>query len=180
MEAKDHLLLGRYLLADRGIPPEDPRSKRFLQGIVWPDINVLTYIAGHTFRDSFIFIAPKIKRLHKINNWDLRDFFECGKVFHYLADYFTFPHNDTFRGGLRKHRAYERELHLIFETFLAKYKPPKKANPQDLVAMVEKYHDVYEKQSPSVKNDCRYIAAVSFLAISAVMPKAKLRLILAA
>ena len=138
-------------------------------------------LRGHTFRDSFIFIAPKIKRLHKINNWDLRDFFECGKVFHYLADYFlpfliTIPFAVVYENIVLMKESYISFL----KHFLAKYKPPKKANPQDLVAMVEKYHDVYEKQSPSIKNDCRYIAAVSFLAISAVMPKAKLRLILAA
>ena len=33
-----------------------------------------------------------------------------GEIFHYIADYFTFPHNKTFTGSLVEHNSYEKEL----------------------------------------------------------------------
>ena len=33
-----------------------------------------------------------------------------GEVMHYMADYFTFPHNKTYEGNLAAHNSYEAEL----------------------------------------------------------------------
>ena len=34
----------------------------------------------------------------------------AGEIMHYIADYFTFPHNKTFDGSLRQHNTYEKHL----------------------------------------------------------------------
>ena len=33
-----------------------------------------------------------------------------GEVMHYMADYFTFPHNKNFTGNLYEHNKYEKHL----------------------------------------------------------------------
>lgn len=35
---------------------------------------------------------------------------ESGEITHYVADYFTFPHNKIYPGGFKEHCAYEEHL----------------------------------------------------------------------
>ena len=37
-----------------------------------------------------------------------------GKLIHYIADAFTFPHNNVFKGNLVQHCKYENKLHQAY------------------------------------------------------------------
>ena len=41
-----------------------------------------------------------------------------GEVVHYIADYFTFPHNEIYPGNLKDHCMYEKELKLYLREYL--------------------------------------------------------------
>ncbi|WP_242946272.1 zinc dependent phospholipase C family protein [Anaerostipes sp. 494a] len=40
-------------------------------------------------------------------------------IIHYIADYFTFPHNDHYKGNVKDHCYYERDLKHELKAFLA-------------------------------------------------------------
>ena len=41
-----------------------------------------------------------------------------GEITHYVADYFTFPHNKIYPGGFKEHCAYEEHLKHELRAFL--------------------------------------------------------------
>ena len=43
-----------------------------------------------------------------------------GEVMHYMADYFTFPHNRNFTGNLYEHNKYEKHLKNHLKTIYRK------------------------------------------------------------
>ena len=50
----------------------------------------------------------------------IRKCYHLGKLTHYVADAFTFPHNKKFCGSLKEHRRYEKTLHDQFSDVLQK------------------------------------------------------------
>ena len=53
MKKKDHLLLGRFLLAQKAAPSGSMARRLFLFGCVEPDINPFTYMRG-SVRHQFL------------------------------------------------------------------------------------------------------------------------------
>ncbi len=45
-------------------------------------------------------------------------FRRMGVVMHYLADYFTFPHNVTYGGSLKDHCLYERDMKYALRSYV--------------------------------------------------------------
>lgn len=95
--------------------------------------------------------------------WFLRE------ALHYLADSFTFAHNQCFAGNLAEHRLYEKLLHSVFAEYL--YTQTVKLTLSD-----EFTHEQYLQERRSFLTDCRYILGASIalwhqLSILQAMPK---------
>ena len=113
MRKKSHILLARYL-ADQMPANESLQSHRkaFCLGNILPDIQPSFITKRHEYFGTFDEVQGKIRRLVQVGeNYNDRVFWRrAGEVMHYIADYFTFPHNKTFDGTLRQHNSYEKHL----------------------------------------------------------------------
>ena len=43
---------------------------------------------------------------------------DLGQIFHYIADYFTFPHNSNYSGSLKDHCIYEKYLKFRLRSYI--------------------------------------------------------------
>ncbi|MDD3513028.1 MAG: zinc dependent phospholipase C family protein [Synergistaceae bacterium] len=167
MKTKSHVLLAGYLL--RQIPTVDSviHQKVFALGCIEPDFNMFSYLKGsakcqklrgHNYNSSTNYIIRVLNRLQGKNSWNLWDCYRLGKLMHYLADAFTYPHNDGFTGTLWEHRIYEARLHAYFAAYLKQRSEENRAN---CLPTVKEYiceaHKQYMKTSGDVKNDAAYI-----------------------
>ena len=98
---KSHILLARYL-ADQMPANESLQSHRkaFCLGNILPDIQPSFVTKRHEYFGTFDEVQGKIRRLVQSGaGYNDRVFWRrSGEVMHYIADYFTFPHNKTFDG----------------------------------------------------------------------------------
>ena len=118
---KSHILLARYL-ADQMPANESLQSHRkaFCLGNILPDIQPSFVTKRHEYFGTFDEVQGKIRRLVQSGaGYNDRVFWRrSGEVMHYIADYFTFPHNKTFDGTLYQHNTYEKHLKNELKAFV--------------------------------------------------------------
>ena len=167
MQTKDHKMLAEFLTLQMGNTISPIYLKAFIWGSVSPDRNPFTYLHGimkgekfhgHNYEN----ILPVMRRLfHSIerrNYWGIKEYYRLGKLIHYGADAFTFPHNRQFWGTLKEHVRYELKLHKKFTETLQKQKDfRQKGNSADSFCDMKILHKEYLRQAGTLENDCSYI-----------------------
>ena len=88
---------------------------------------------------------------------------------HYIADYFTFPHNRTFDGSLRQHNTYEKYLKNELKAFVESGRADIYAEKNlrfdtlnQLLDYIRERHNVYLDRKRSIEEDIHYILSVCF------------------
>ena len=114
MRKKSHILLARYL-ADQMQTTASLQSHRkaFCLGSILPDIKPSFITKRHEFYGTFEDVKKRMRELADIrpDESNQRVYWRrFGEVIHYMADYFTFPHNKTYTGTLAQHNHYEKVL----------------------------------------------------------------------
>ena len=171
MKMKSHVLLAGYLL--NYIPARDSviRQKIFTLGCIEPDFNIFSYmkgfmrchkLRGHNYGSSNSCISHMLKKLQDKKKWTLRDHYRLGKLMHYLADAFTYPHNHGFTGTLWEHRIYETRLHLYFESDLKQYGGENvKDDVENTQEFIADFHSQYLRSAGNFNNDAEFIIQVT-------------------
>lgn len=173
MQKRSHKLLAATVLKSE----DGFRTKRyewaFLFGSFEPDCNPLSYLkgsfraqkfAGHNYTNSQRFIERKICRLQKKQHWNIWQYYTLGKMTHYLADAFTFPHNPTYTDTMLAHHQYETDLRAYLESYLKDRTLRCKSFREDVVGPLKQLHDFYLHSSADQHMDVEYILeAVSLL-----------------
>ena len=141
MRTADHRRLGQYLLRETEEYKTLPLLHKisFIWGNIEPDINYVTYLKGFSENKKFQGHNSQngmkhIKKLtEKIEGKPLNVItcYRAGKITHYIADAFTFPHNDGFTGNIKNHMSYERRLHCKFSQYLDKASFPFRVKIQE-------------------------------------------------
>ena len=174
MQTKDHLRLGKYLIdnvEDNFISESTMLKLAFLWGNIQPDVNCFTYfhgfmkykdMRGHNFKN----MKSVMKRLFKLMEEPSRNiiwYYRLGKLMHYLADSFTYPHNDEFLGDLKHHVMYEEELHQKFDVIISNIKGEKLEQEliDDLWYRVKDVHREYIESRRNQTDDLKYIVDVT-------------------
>ena len=168
MRKKSHILLGRYLADQMSeVYSLQQHRKAFCLGNIMPDLRPSFLTTRHEFFGTFSQLQEKMRELIERNPEEdnARVYWRrFGEVMHYMADYFTFPHNKNFTGNLYEHNKYEKHLknHLkryiesgaacqmvitsvYFESF------------QDLVEYIRKVHERYLLKERNIAEDVQYI-----------------------
>ena len=168
MQKRSHRLLASALLRSQ----QGFHAKRFelafLFGSFQPDCNPLTYLKGswrgqklrgHNFSNSQLYIYTRIHRLQRRTHWTMWQYYTLGKLTHYVADAFTFPHNDHWPDSLASHHVYETQLRLYLAEHLPEYSfPDHSVDSLDLIAALEALHQQYlESRDSDFGRDTRYI-----------------------
>ncbi len=184
MISKDHRLLGEYL-ARQIIKNTSPLAIHlFVTGCVFPDHNPVTYLRGmcmgHPLKTHFLFLSyPEILRLcdklESRTRLHLWDYYTLGALTHYVADAFTFPHNEHYTGTMLEHARYEHaQLHPVFEQYLTMDFPMENhalIKRQGIGDTFSELHDSYMGTEPEPLCDARYICQACTLLCASVLEK---------
>ncbi len=182
MQKRSHQLLASCLLR-RGAGFGLKRYElAFLFGSFQPDCNPLSYIKGslsgpllrgHNFPNSQPYILSRIARLQQRRRWRLWQYYTLGKLTHYLADTFTFPHNPHYPTGLKNHHSYETVLRLTLQEYLRTTPLPAVGAPvPDLPSALAELHRRYLGEAASPDRDVQYIVRATVLLMACCRPAA--------
>lgn len=181
MQKRSHKLLAQSLIDSYNGFAKRRFELAFLFGSFEPDCNPLSYIKGsrrgralmgHNFSNSQAFIHRRIRRLQDRDHWTVWQYYTLGKLTHYLADAFTYPHNETYPESLLAHRQYEDAL----RTYLAEYLQQRSLLHQqfreDLAAALEELHCQYLENRSTMQRDVQYILQATSLLMAGCCPGA--------
>ena len=180
MRKKSHISLARYIV--NSLDDKELKKHRFsfYIGSVLPDIKPSFIYKRHEINGTFPYVKKHIARLsegQKVMNKKNRKYYrDLGQVSHYLADYFTFPHNRTYPGSLKDHCSYEEKLKLNLREYIKsgraakqQIKKEKFENAKELCDFIQRAHDDYLAHKHDVEDDIRHIVEVNRKALAGMM-----------
>ncbi len=184
MMARDHKILGTFL-AQRLMKNQSLAAKHlFLLGNVFPDKNPLTYLRGvylgHPLKTHFISVSRLeihrlCSKLENKRNFFLWDYYRLGALLHYVADAFTFPHNEHYPDGLLNHVMYEENiLHPFFEKYMEQNNGivlSDNTKPIPLKEVFEQMHLSYAKSEPSPSVDIEWTMKSCFTVCERILKR---------
>lgn len=183
MRKKSHIGLARYLTNYRSQELLACHRYFFYAGSILPDCRPSFLTTRHNIESTLPLIQEYMERvrLHRIRTAEAylnrRDCITLGQILHYIADYFTYPHNSIYPGTLKDHCNYEQFLKLrlreYFESgaaFHVKYIPlEKRMSTREIISFIQQKHREYlALPAHSVESDCQYIIAVNQSVLSAL------------
>lgn len=153
--------------------------KAFCLGSILPDIKPSFVTKKHEFFGTFDEIQGRMEELVALNPEDLKErvyWRRFGEVIHYMADYFTFPHNKTYTGNLAEHNHYEK---ILKNNLKACIKNGEACNYiksaihfdslEHLTSYIQDAHEKYLRKLRNVEEDIRYILDVCFQVIQGIV-----------
>ncbi len=186
MQTIDHRILAEFLETrfDKNVP--DIFRKAFIFGAMEPDLNFFTYfhgwkrgmkMHGHNYENILPVMKSMFLSFENKTGMGIWDYYRLGKLTHYVADSFTYPHNENFTGNLSGHCDYETELHRSFarmmfenpgekllksdhntgETVSADDRSMENVCSIEDFSDIEKMHDLYMQENGTVECDMVYI-----------------------
>ena len=168
MRKKSHILVARYL-ADQipAVKSLQSHRKAFCLGSSLPDIKPSFLTKKHEYFGTFEEIQEKMKSLINSSPQEGKErvyWRRFGEIIHYMADYFTFPHNKNFTGNLYAHNKYEKHLKNHLKHYIESgaagqmvITPVYFESFQDLVAYIRKNHEIYLLRERNIAEDIQYI-----------------------
>lgn len=180
MQKRSHKLLAATLLeSENGF-----RARRyelaFLFGSFQPDCNPLSYLKGslraqtlrgHNYANSQRYIATRIARLQRRDRWTIWQYYTLGKLTHYLADAFTYPHNDNYADSMLSHHQYETDLRAYLEEYLTNRTLCREMARRDLQDALAELHRQYMETVADMRRDVQYILEATGLLMAGCLPE---------
>lgn len=194
MRKKSHISLARYMVENLGDEELKHHKFSFYLGSILPDIKPSFLYKRHEMSGTFPSISKHIKRLSEgpktIEKSGRKYYMDLGQISHYLADYFTFPHNTIYPGSLKDHCSYEEELKKDLRIYLksgeaarrhgrklaAEWTPPKNDVREDgfgdadaICSYIKTAHEEYLERKHNVKDDIEHIVEINHRALHAMI-----------
>ena len=187
LRKKSHILVARYL-ADQMPATKSLQSHRkaFCVGSILPDIKPSFLTKKHEYFGTFEEIQGKMRALIDSDPKESKErvyWRRFGEVIHYMADYFTFPHNKNFTGNLYEHNKYEKHLKNQLKRYIESGAAGKMAvtpmefgSFQELIAYIGAAHERYLLKERNIAEDIQYILSVCTQVIHGILQLAAKRL----
>lgn len=180
LRKKSHISLAKYIVEDIKVPELEAHRKAFYLGSILPDCKPSFLTRRHEFGETFGIVTRQICELSKKDVWEnqnLRVYMRhLGEVIHYIADYFTFPHNTNYEGNFKDHCYYEKALKFRLreyvtsgEAFREGIEARRFATPEAIVSFVKSVHQEYLSRKRNVEEDCRYIVRVCCQVVQGIL-----------
>ena len=180
MQKRSHTLLASALLRSREGFDARRFELAFLFGSFQPDCNPFSYLkgslrakkfGGHNYTNSRKYIYDHIQRLQQRHKaWTIWQYYTLGKLTHYLADAFTYPHNENFPDTMLDHHRYETDLRQYFSDYMAHRTPRQLKAAQELTAALEELHRQYMENCSTTGRDTRYILMATRMLMAGCLP----------
>lgn len=180
MRKKSHILLARYL-ADQLAVDESLQSHRkaFCLGSILPDIRPSFVVKKHEYFSTFGEIQEKMLQLVEHGPLEGKErvyWRNFGEVLHYVADYFTFPHNRTYTGSLYEHSQYEKILKQRLKICIKSgaagayvFRDVYFKNLEELTEFIQVSHTSYLRKKRNITEDIQYILMVCYQVIQGIV-----------
>ena len=178
MRKKSHISLARYIVKSLSNDELTQHKKAFYIGNILPDCKPSFVTTRHEFFGTFDLVREAISRLTLESDpsfiFSSAYYRNLGEVTHYLADYFTFPHNITYAGNIREHCAYEEQLKISLKQYI-KSGEVNKDDVQnfntldDLIDFIKKTHSEYLKFKRTIEEDCKYIVSLCHKVVAGIL-----------
>lgn len=178
MRKKSHVSLARYLVDSIDEQELTRHRKAFCLGSILPDCKPSFLTTRHEMEETFEAVQAEICRLSQGKDIaNMRVYFrDLGQVIHYIADYFTYPHNPHYEGSLREHCQYERWLKLNLREYISSGEAAKRQpvaarldTPEAICDLIRRMHEEYLGSMTNTHEDCRQIVLVCYLVVAAVI-----------
>ena len=173
-------MLARYLADQMTLVTSlQSHRKAFCLGSILPDIRPSFVTKKHEYFGTFEEIQEKIRNLveHGPGEGKERVYWRnFGEVMHYMADYFTFPHNRTYTGNLYEHNKYEKILKQRLKAYIESgaasahaFQPMHFENLSDLTEFIRISHASYLRKERNITEDIHYILMICFQVIQGII-----------
>ena len=180
MRKKSHISLARYIVSSIDRQDLLKHKKAFYLGNILPDCKPTFLITKHEFGSTFDKLKQDMQRLTLASDINLNNgrayFRDLGQVIHYIADYFTFPHNVNYNGSLRDHCIYEKHLKIGLREYIKSGEAQKNIEKmirfdslEALFQFITEAHEEYLRFKRSVQEDCRYIVNLAYQVVGAII-----------
>jgi len=180
LRKKSHISLARYIVTSLDTQELTKHKKAFYLGSILPDCKPTFLTTKHEFSGTFDKVKEDIKKLTVASEMNISNhrayWRNVGQVIHYIADYFTFPHNSHYEGSLKDHCVYEEHLKLGLREYIrsgdAKRNIGKFIKFETLDALfqfIKEAHEDYLKFKRSVQEDCKYIVNLTHQVVQSIV-----------
>ncbi|MDE7318850.1 MAG: zinc dependent phospholipase C family protein [Lachnospiraceae bacterium] len=180
MRKKSHISLARFLVRKAGDDVLRRRWKAFYVGSLLPDCRPSFLTVRHEYDETIDLVEHKIRRLMEDTarrpEDSMRYMIDLGQVFHYIADYFTFPHNSNYPGSLKDHCVYEKYLKFGLRAYIRERAyalcvddKERLYSVEDILDYIRRNHQEYMEAYRSVEEDCEYITRVCLQVLAAMV-----------
>ncbi|MCI8326895.1 MAG: zinc dependent phospholipase C family protein [Lachnospiraceae bacterium] len=179
MRKKSHISLAKDIVHRSDDDLLKKHKWAFYLGSILPDIQPSFLYKKHEFSGTFDQVCERIGLLSALQGEDRKQktkyYRDLGQITHYIADYFTFPHNKVYPGNLKEHCSYEGEL----KQRLLKYLETKEGREEHLKQMefisskelcdfVKKNHEEYLKRKIGIEEDIRHIVSLNHQVVEGI------------
>ena len=172
MRKKSHISLAKYMVESLNDEGLRKHKLAFYLGSILPDIKPSFIYKRHEIKGTFPAIRKHIARLSEgkrvIEKNGRKYYMDLGQISHYLADYFTFPHNETYEGSLKEHCSYEEKLKHDLRSYIHSIatvrilnEEPNFCSAEALCDFIQMAHDDYIGRKHDVEDDIRHIVEVN-------------------
>lgn len=184
MRKKSHISLAKYIVNSLKEQELVKHKKAFYLGSILPDCKPSFLTVRHEMEGTFPKLKLDLKELVETqgqSQMKMRVFYRnLGEIIHYIADYFTFPHNAHYPGNLKDHCVYEEHLKQSMKEYIksgdaAKNRVWIQENTGQLNSIeaicefIQKSHETYVKIKNTVEEDCRQIVELCHQVAEAVI-----------
>lgn len=177
MKKKSHISLAKYIIKNMQIEELTIHEKAFYVGSILPDCVPSFITRRHSIDETFYILRDEIRKVTEdydigkgMNSYYWR---HLGVITHYIADYFTFPHNSIFTGTIKEHCYYEIDLMKSLKEYVQVQKPIYSQKSfqtvDDICNFILEMHKKYLKAIKAVKVDCAYIVNLCYKVVSSIL-----------
>lgn len=180
MRKKSHISLAGQIMDSLELGDVFDYKLPFYVGSIWPDCRPSFVTTPHKFDVTFDDIKKQLSQFVANYNpergMDVRHCAKLGVIIHYIADYFTFPHNDHYPGNVKDHCYYEGDLKNQMKAFLetqeaaqVKEQVVSYGSVEELTSYIRSIHNSYTKVLHTVQEDIRYIVHVCTTVVKSIL-----------
>lgn len=180
MRKKSHVILAKALADHIESKQMSFHRTAFCFGNLLPDLKPSFVTVRHEFNVNFDSVCVSIRKLvEECGRFEFDSSYywmQLGEVSHYVADYFTFPHNSHYTGTFMEHNVYEGDLKHNLKAYILGgeaevhfRKDIAFENFEQVIQFIKKAHDIYEAKQRTVEEDIKFIITVCYQVLQGIV-----------
>lgn len=168
MWKSSHIRLAKYLADKQEFSCLHDHRLGFFLGNILPDCMPSFITRRHRIQDTFFILKEELQKIESSSKVDFYFCLHLGIILHYVADYFTYPHNCSFHGTFFEHCIWEWKQQKFLKSLLQKpLGSPQKS--RNLINYLLKMHYKYAEEGISIATDCRYVVEVCYTFVTSAI-----------